>query len=188
MLRNRALGRVTVVATRTKALCGDRSGAVYVEFIIAFLPLFFLFCGILQLGMVQLADLVTKHAAVTATRAAIVVLPDDPNFYSGAPLNQPVGSRLADITTATTETLQAIDPKPQVTLNFPSAPGGSDSRSSFGMWDIVRVQVHYTYPCTIPIGNYLVCGADAKKTLVGESSMMNQGCNLPYASQSSGGG
>jgi Flp pilus assembly protein TadG len=176
------------VTPRNGALGSDTRGVVYVEFIFAFLPIFLLFCGLFQLGMVQLADLVTKHAAEVATRAAIVVLPDDPNFYGGAALNHPVGARLTDITTATTETLQAIDPKPQVTLTFPSTAGGSDSRDAFGMWDLVRVQVHYTYPCRIPIGALLVCGADAKKTLVGESVMMNQGCNLPYASQAQAAG
>ena len=41
----------------------------------------------------EVANLVTKHAAVTACRAAIVVLPDDPAFYEKVPVNKPTGGR-----------------------------------------------------------------------------------------------
>lgn len=59
----------------------DRGGAVYVEFLLAFIPLFFLFLGMVQMGLLYAADLVVRHAAVTATRAAAVVIDDDPTNY-----------------------------------------------------------------------------------------------------------
>ena len=51
---------------------GDARGAAYVEFLIAILPMLILFWGIMQLNGLLLADLVVRHAAVHAVRAAIV--------------------------------------------------------------------------------------------------------------------
>lgn len=64
-----------------KSLAADTSGAVYVEFILSFIPLLFLFLGIVQMGMLYAASIAVQHAAVTATRAAAVVLDDDPERY-----------------------------------------------------------------------------------------------------------
>jgi hypothetical protein len=160
----------------------DRSGAVYVEFLIAFLPMFLFFSALLQLGMLQIADLVTKHAAVIAARAAIVVLTDDPLFYDGVPVNQAKGRRYTEIQLAAGYPMTAIHAGGPATVNvsFPSMPGGHDNRTSFGEDDVVRVRVDYMYPCGIPIGNRLVCGLGAKKTLSGEAAMPNQGPNYVY--------
>ena len=54
------------------ALRRSRRGSVYVEFIIAIMPMLTLFWGLMQLNGLLLADLVTRHAAVNAVRAAIV--------------------------------------------------------------------------------------------------------------------
>ena len=53
------------------------TGAVYVEFLVAVVPMFTLFWGIAQLNGLLLADVVAQHAAVTAVRAAVVCEPDD---------------------------------------------------------------------------------------------------------------
>ena len=45
------------------------TGAVYVEFLIAFMPLFVFFMSLVQLAYVEAANIVVKHAAVMATRA-----------------------------------------------------------------------------------------------------------------------
>ncbi|HEY8430791.1 MAG TPA: TadE/TadG family type IV pilus assembly protein [Sandaracinaceae bacterium] len=65
----------------------SREGAAYVEFLLAFMPLFVLFLGIVQVSLLFAADLVVKHAAYRATRAAIVVLDDDPRYYRGEDRN-----------------------------------------------------------------------------------------------------
>lgn len=62
----------------------DERGAAYVEFLIAFLPLFTLFLGMVQWALMGAADLVVQHAASRAVRAAVVVLDDDPDRYDGA--------------------------------------------------------------------------------------------------------
>ncbi|MEO7038060.1 MAG: TadE family protein [Polyangiaceae bacterium] len=63
---------------------GER-GAVYVEFLIVFMPLFLLFLTVCQFALLAAARLVVQHSALSAARSAIVVLEDDPNRYGGAP-------------------------------------------------------------------------------------------------------
>lgn len=68
---------------KSRSLFRDSGGAVYVEFILSFIPLLFMFLGIIQMAMLYAAQLVVQHAAVSATRAAAVVIDDDPERYDG---------------------------------------------------------------------------------------------------------
>ncbi|MDH5670986.1 MAG: pilus assembly protein [Myxococcales bacterium] len=63
----------------------DARGAVLLEFLIAFFPIFVLFLGTLQLSLLMAARIIVRHAAVTGARAAVVILDDDPQHYDGAP-------------------------------------------------------------------------------------------------------
>jgi hypothetical protein len=63
----------------------DKRGVVFLEFLIAFVPLWTLFLAVVQLAFIAYADLLVKHSADAAARSAIVVLPDDPNEYGGEP-------------------------------------------------------------------------------------------------------
>lgn len=58
-------------------------GAAYVEFLLAFIPLFIMFLGMVQMALMYAGDLVVQHAATTAARAAVVVIDDDPRRYGG---------------------------------------------------------------------------------------------------------
>jgi len=64
------------------------SGAAYVEFLISFLPVFTMFLCMTQLALMYAARLTVAHSANTAARAAVVVIPDDPQRYGGDPINQ----------------------------------------------------------------------------------------------------
>ena len=68
-------------------LVRDRRGAAYVEFILAFLPLFIFFLGIVQIALLYGASLVVEHSALRAVRTAAVVLDDDPRYYGGEDRN-----------------------------------------------------------------------------------------------------
>ena len=155
-------------------------GAVYVEFLLAFMPLFVFFMALVQLAFVSMANIVVKHAAVTAVRAAIVVLPDDPSAYDEEEEMKAGGRRLADITLAAKAPLLAVTASPDIEVRFPTSPGGSDSRVAFWRDDLVRVQVELHYPCRVPIGKTLVCGLFGNKTLVGEAALPNQGADYAY--------
>lgn len=74
---------VTVVASNSGSLLADTRGVVFLEFLIAFVPMWTFFLCVLQLALIGHADLMVKHSADSAARSAVVVLPDDPNEYGG---------------------------------------------------------------------------------------------------------
>jgi hypothetical protein len=159
----------------------DRRGAVYVEFLIVFLPLFVLFMSLVQFAFVQVANIVTKHAAVSAVRAAIVVLPDDPMFYGNVPVNTVDGARRTTIEAAARARLAAFTALADLEVKFPSSPGGTDDKLQYQQDDVVRVRLKYMYPCLIPIGNRFVCNAlTLRKKLEAEAALPLQGAGYQY--------
>jgi hypothetical protein len=67
------------------ALARDQRGVVYVEFLLAFFPLFILFLSVCQLALIASARLVVEHAAQSAVRSAIVILDEPPADFGDAP-------------------------------------------------------------------------------------------------------
>lgn len=63
----------------------DERGVVYVEFLLAFIPLFLMFLAICQLALLAAAEAVVRHAAYSAVRSAVVVLEDTPKKFDHAP-------------------------------------------------------------------------------------------------------
>jgi Flp pilus assembly protein TadG len=164
-----------------RTLRTDQRGAVYVEFLIVFLPLFVMFMSLVQLAFVEIANLVTKHAAVGAVRAAIVVLPDNPQYYKKGDINHAEGERLEAIQAAAKARLLAVSVNPQVEVTFPSSPEGTDNRTSFNKGDTVRVQLKFDYPCKIPIGSRFVCNfLSLHKKLKAEAAMPLQSASYKY--------
>jgi hypothetical protein len=68
---------------RVARLIQHTRGAVYVEFLLVFMPIFLLFLAVVELGLVYAAQLVVQHSANRAARAAVVVIDDDPARYGG---------------------------------------------------------------------------------------------------------
>ena len=79
------------------SLMRDERGAVFVEQLIAYLPVMFFFLATWQLLELCAAHLILKRAASAAARAAVVVLPDDPAFYGGLAKDTFSGKRKEDI-------------------------------------------------------------------------------------------
>ncbi len=164
-----------------REFAGETRGAVYVEFLIAFLPLFSFFLCLVQLAMLQTANLIVKHAAVVATRAAVVILPDDPNRYGGAAIHRAEGARRDKIVQAATIPLSTLEDFPFPEVRFPTDEGGGDDRVTFGKDDLVRVQVSQLYRCRVPLARTIVCGAlFGVKRLRGEASLPMQGASYGY--------
>jgi hypothetical protein len=63
----------------------NERGAVYVEFLIAFFPIFLIFLAVCQLALVAAAETIVRHSAFAAVRSAIVVLEASPDQFDGAP-------------------------------------------------------------------------------------------------------
>jgi hypothetical protein len=59
----------------------SHAGTASIEFLVAFVPLFLLFTGGVQIAFVAAARVVVKHAAVNAVRAAVLAIDDDPFFH-----------------------------------------------------------------------------------------------------------
>jgi len=75
-------------------------GAIYVEFLVAFLPVFTMFLGLVQLMDLHQANVVVHHAAMLTARSAAVVLHDDPQYYNNVEMGQVNGKRKEDIVKA----------------------------------------------------------------------------------------
>lgn len=84
-------------ATRPAALRRTQRGAVLIEFLVVFMPMALLFVGVWQVCELYAAQLVLARASSAAGRAASVVLPDNPDFYGGAPQDVLEGQRKADV-------------------------------------------------------------------------------------------
>ncbi|MDH3654508.1 MAG: hypothetical protein OEN21_09590 [Myxococcales bacterium] len=69
--------------SNSESLFADKRGVVFLELLIAFVPMWTFFLCVLQLAFIGHADLMVKHSADSAARSAVVVLPDDPNEYGG---------------------------------------------------------------------------------------------------------
>lgn len=81
------MNRRTSNPGREGSLRDDTRGAVYVEFLVAFIPFFIMVLGIMQIALMYSAHLIVQHAATAAARSAIVVFPDCEYRYGGAPQN-----------------------------------------------------------------------------------------------------
>ena len=166
---------------RPRLPAGTR-GAVYVEFLAAFLPLFIFFECLVQMAGVYTAKLVVLHSASTAARAAVVVLHDDPQYYGDVAVGKVEGKRKEDIEKAAAIPLTAVKSIVDYEVTFPSQPGGSDSRKSFERNDLVRVRVEATYKCAVPIAKRMVCNfLTTRKKLVGEAALPNNGASYEYS-------
>jgi hypothetical protein len=158
-------------------------GAVFVEFLIVFLPVFTFFLCLLQLALLFTVRLVTEHAALTAARAAAVIIGDETKRYGNEPPNQlKIGGKreqaiknavyltmagfILDGTAERVEVLFPAGDKPggpgrRGTITYrpmgfgrPDAPG---KEGSFGDVDKVRVRVEVEAICKIGLANRIMC-------------------------------
>jgi len=148
----------------------DTRGAVFVEQLIAFLPVIFFFLASWQLMELCAGDLIVKRAAPGAARAAVVVLPDDPMFYGGAPVNSFAGARKRDIELAVAMILAV---SPHFSDDF------SVTLSSAGGNQPLTATVRAPFHCFAGWVS-LVCGG-ASRTLQASARHVYQGAAFDYA-------
>lgn len=165
----------------TPGLVRDRRGAVYVEFLIAFMPVFCMFLGLVQLADLHQANLIVNHAAIMAARSAAVVLPDDPQFYDNAPVNHFEGKRREAIVKAGMIPLLASRSLTAVRVTLPSGPGGNDSVTNVERDTLVRVAVQAQFECRVPLVKHLLCDSQKSvRVLRAEAAFPNQGADYRY--------
>lgn len=159
------------VSRRFGVSLGDDRGAIYVEFLIAFLPVHVFFLCLVQLTVLFTSRLVVEHAAVNAARAAAVVVADAPDRYDGEETNvlEPQGAHAAAVRRAVVLTLApliltGVAQQVDVMYPDPDIPGGDFAsqrvtypamgESSVGK---MRVRVQVRVACRIGFANRIAC-------------------------------
>lgn len=189
----------------------DQRGAVYVEFLIAFLPFYIFFLCLWQLSILFYAKLIVDHAAFVAARAAAVVVAECPkNVHDLDPLtvNTLTESRKKYVKAAAyialtplilDGTLGIDDAVPFV--QYPAALGGDDigkdgvTPEYAPMTDSlsnIRVRINTMFVCKIGFADILVCKgllaklsggiAPASLPLTSEGVFPYQGASYTYES------
>jgi len=155
---------------RTINLGSDQRGAVFVEYLIAYLPVMFFFLATWQLLELCAAHLIVKRAASAAARAAIVVLPDDPAYYGGAAKDKFIGNKQDDIKLAAALILGA---SPHFSSDFDVRV--TETSGSAPLTATVTAQFH----CFAGWVS-LVCGPSGQRELVGKATYAYQGASYDY--------
>jgi hypothetical protein len=170
-----SVGRIKVLDPRRHRSMGaglrSEHGAVFVEFLIVFMPVLTFFLCLLQLALLYMTRLVAEHAAVNAARAAAVVIGDEPKRYSNEPINQLRigGARYKAIRDAalisimplildgTVDDLKVLFPAP----DKPDGPArsGTQSYTPMDMANVskVRVRIELQVNCKIGLANRILC-------------------------------
>lgn len=157
---------------RSHSCVADQRGAVFLEFLIVFLPVLTFFLCIVQLGLLYSYRLVTEHAAMNAARSAAVVVGDDKRKYGNEAPHQvrAGGARYATIRRAALLSLAPLiqDGTVQslsVVFPPPDQPGGNQARSirynpmQQSTVQKVRVRVEIEASCRIGLANLIACGS-----------------------------
>jgi Flp pilus assembly protein TadG len=132
----------------------DRRGAVIVEFVVAIMPMLMVFFSIAQLSALGYTSLLVKHAAFVAARAEAVIHPGMGDSGSES-----------DVTAAANLVLARVPAGASVT----SASAAPLSQNL----DTTTVTV--VVPCSVPLGNVLVCGVGRTHAMTAQASFPNQG-------------
>jgi hypothetical protein len=162
----------THASRRVESLLAHAGGAVFVEFLIAFLPVYVFFLCLVQLGMLFSVRLITEHAAANAARAAAVVIGDDPRRYGGERPNQISEGRGAHYAAVRNAALLSLAPLilngtvQGVKVLFPpeEQPGANGKSGTFRLMPMgaqnvekVRVRVEVDTACRVGFANRIAC-------------------------------
>jgi hypothetical protein len=178
-------------------LRNDTRGAVYVEFLIAFMPVFVFFLCLLQLALVFSAKLLVEHAATEGARAAAVVFGDEAGPYNepSPQVNASSKERRRAVRSAVLIALAPMildDTVGSVGVFYPepdsaggkTTPVDSPIRERMGN-GMIRVRVEAAIVCKIAIANIIACdplgnSALRVKMVPAESVFPYQGANYVY--------
>jgi Flp pilus assembly protein TadG len=150
-----------------KFLRRDARGAVYVEFIAAFMPVLAFFLCIAQLADLYATKLVVQHAAYRTARAGAVVFPDDPAHYTGT-------DKLTVVRSAGYGVMLAKRTIIDATIHLPN---GTD----YARGAPVDVEIEATTRCIYPLANRLLCsGLVPMNTVRAAATLPAHAAEYPY--------
>jgi hypothetical protein len=159
-----------------KELFRSRNGAVYVEFLIAIMPMLMLFWGLMQLNGLLLADLVTRHAAVNAVRAAIVCDSQAKDLGGKQRLqtDSKLGSTGGCAYEAAKKSLSAVHSFGDPPVFAVKIDGANKSGNA-----PVTATVVAAYHCRVPLVGGLVCGLFTAGTDAMNIRFLSRAATLP---------
>lgn len=149
----------------TTSLLRNSRGAVLVEFVVALMPMMMTFFGFVEVSKIYAAKLATKHAAITAARAAAVFSNQHENNpgAEGSGEEQAKGAAAAALGPwIGNGAISSVD----VTV--------TDQSSKDDPYGPVKVKVSATYQCKVPMMGRIVCKGGTMK-IPYEATMPHQG-------------
>jgi hypothetical protein len=155
-------------------LLRENAGALFVEHLIAFVPVMYLFLATWQLIELFTTDLIVRRAANAAVRAAVVVLPDDPSaFGRDGNIHQYAGLRREYVQRAAELVLLAAgNVEDNVTVEV---------TGNFSEHNPITAEVTARFRCAASWVN-IVCGGQPTRTLSARSTHAYQGASFSYDS------
>lgn len=167
-----------------RGLAGNERGAVYIEYLLACIPVVAFFVATWQFIDLAAADLVLRRAASAAARAAVVVLPDDPHFYDDVAVDRFEGKRREDIELAAAMILGTMCIPNVLAVRsqfrgFEVRVGGPDGSSAeLEMWAPLTATVTATFECGLGWAS-IVCGG-SERELTAKATYAYQGAKYRY--------
>lgn len=141
---------------------------MYVEFLIAFMPVFTTFLGIAQLADLYAARLVIEHAALRTARAGAVVFPDDPKHYTAV-------SKLDDVMAAGHIVLTAKRNIESAEIELPRGAG-------YERGEPVEVVITAQVRCLFPLANRMLCSpVDGRKQISAKAQLPAHAAEYLYS-------
>jgi hypothetical protein len=161
------------------ALITDARGVLMIEALMVYVPVALFFFLTWQIGELAAADLVLARAASAASREAVVVLPDDPQFYGGeAVLDAHGARRRAAIEVAARSVLAAapsFDPASlQVDLALMAGPEPDVL--------LLETRLRAAFRCTGGGLSFIVCGASSRRALSAAAREVVHSARYAYSS------
>lgn len=149
-------------APRRCSLLDDARGVLLIEALLVYVPVALFFFLTWQVGELAAADLVLTRAATAASREAVVVLPDDPQFYDGEAVLDAQGlRRRAAIEAAARSVLSAapsFDPASlELELQLVAGPDPDVL--------LLETRLRADFRCTGGGLSFIVCGASSRRAL-----------------------
>ena len=138
-----------------------------VEFAASALTLFTIFFGFTQVAAIQSANLVLKHSAMVAARAAAVIT-NSTGTINPSPQGSQSGDPAGEVQQAAIAALGKYAQKGRYQNVRVDINDQSNESDPYGM---ICVTVNADYRCGVPLGGRLVCG------LKGRSSQKAMACH-----------
>jgi len=163
---------------RLRSFRAATGGAVYVELLIAFMPVLVFFLSLLQLALLFSSKLLVDHSAVQGARAAAVVFGDESGPYgsrAGDPNTLSLGRRQAvrDAVLVSLAPMIIDGSLSRVEVVFPAedAPFGNDQAEDTKLAPMaqsgprmMRVRVEADVVCKIALANIIICNGPQGST------------------------